>query len=431
MNAVHKFLFVSLDGLIGDTAWQVHKEGQDVKYFIANEKERSIADGFVPKVNDWESHVEWADVIIFDDVLGQGEHAKSLRDAGKYVIGGTPYTDKLEDDRTFGQNELKRHGISIIPFHEFSDFDSAIEYVKANPAAYVIKPSGEAQNIKRLLFVGHEDDGKDVIHVLESYKAVYADTVKVFQLQRRVRGVEIAVGAFFNGSTFMDPININFEHKLLFPGDIGPATGEMGTCMYWSGPNRIFRATLGKLEHRLAEEGYVGYIDVNCIVNGNGIYPLEFTARFGYPTITIQTDGLAMPVHEFLYGMASGELTKFKTKRGFQIGLRIVVPPFPFDDPKTFEANSKDRVIIFRKPNLDGVHIEDVKLVNDEWVVAGSSGVVLVVTGMGVSVKQAQAQAYQRVKNILIPNMYYRKDIGDRWFEDHDKLHTWGYLREN
>jgi phosphoribosylamine--glycine ligase len=46
-------------------------------------------------------------------------------------------------------------------------------------------------------------------------------------------------------------------------------------------------------------------------------------------------------------------------------------------------------------------------------------------------VKQAQSQAYQRVSNILIPNMYYRKDIGDRWFEDHDKLHTWGYLRES
>jgi phosphoribosylamine--glycine ligase len=25
--------------------------------------------------------------------------------------------------------------------------------------------------------------------------------------------------------------------------------------------------------------------------------------------------------------------------------------------------------------------------------------------------------------------MYYRTDIGDRWAEDSDKLHTWGYLR--
>ena len=44
--------------------------------------------------------------------------------------------------------------------------------------------------------------------------------------------------------------------------------------------------------------------------------------------------------------------------------------------------------------------------------------------------KQARAQAYARIKNITIPNMYYRDDIGERWFEDHDKLHTWGYLRE-
>jgi len=427
---VRKFLFVSLDALISDIAWQVRREGNEVRYAIASESEREIGDGFVDKVDDWQPHVDWADVIVFDDVMGQGEHAARLRASGKKVVGGTPYTDRLEDDRTFGQEELKKHGVSIIPFQEFTDFDAAMEHVRQNPAPYVIKPSGEAQNIKRLLFVGREDDGKDVIHVLESYKAVYADTVKVFQLQRRVRGVEIAVGAFFNGREFMLPININFEHKPLFPGNIGPATGEMGTCMFWSEPNRIFRATLAKLESRLAEEGYVGYIDVNCIVNGNGIYPLEFTARFGYPTIAIQSDGLAMPVGDFLHDMAAGTLGRFKTKKGFLVGLRIVVPPFPYNDPKTFAANSQDRVIIFRRPNHDGVHIEDVKLVNGEWVITGGSGVVLVVTGQGASVKQAQAQLYQRVRNVLIPNMYYRDDIGDRWFEDHDRLHTWGYLRE-
>ena len=426
-----RFLFVSIDALITDVAWTVTKEGHDVRLCIENPDEADIGDGFVAKVERWEEHVDWADVIVFDDVLGQGEKAARLRAAGKHVVGGTAYTDRLEDDRSFGQEELKKHGVSIIPFKDFDNFDTAIEYVKANPAMYVIKPSGEAQNIKRLLFVGQEDDGTDVIHVLQSYKAVYADTVKVFQLQRRVRGVEVAVGAFFNGRDFMMPINVNFEHKPLFPGNIGPATGEMGTCMYWSGPNRIFSATLAKLRNKLAEESYVGYIDVNCIVNGQGIYPLEFTARFGYPTIHIMSDGIAMPMADFLAGMADGSLSTFKTRKGFQIGLRIVVPPFPYNDPKTFAANSKDRVIIFRKPNHEGVHIEDVRMVNGEWLITGHSGVVLVVTGLGTSVKQAQAQAYQRVKNILIPNMYYRTDIGDRWHEDHDKLHTWGYLRDN
>jgi len=424
------FLFVSLDGLIGDVAWQVRKEGHSVKYYIESLADREIADGFVEKSTNWEADSDWADVIIFDDVLGQGEKAKRLRDRGKLVVGGSPYSDKLEDDRSFGQEELKKYGIPIIPYQEFTSFSEAISYVQANPSRYVIKPSGEAQNIKRLLFVGEEDDGRDVIQVLETYKKLWADRIKVFQLQRRVSGVEVAVGAFFNGREFIYPINVNFEHKKLFPGNIGPSTGEMGTAMYWSMPNRIFNSTLKKLEGKLAEECYVGYIDLNCIVNNNGIYPLEFTCRFGYPTISIQQEGMLIPMSELLYELARGTSFKIKTRKGFQIGVRIVVPPYPFGDQEAFETYSKDVAIIFKKPGKEGVHIEDIKLVNEEWLITGSSGVALIVCGVGQTMRQAQNQVYSRIKNILIPSMYYRTDIGDRWYEDSDRLHTWGWLRE-
>jgi phosphoribosylamine---glycine ligase len=73
------FLFVSLSGLISDIAWQVTKEGHEIKYFIADPKERDIADSFVPKVDDWESEVAWADVVVFDNTLGQGAKAQKLR----------------------------------------------------------------------------------------------------------------------------------------------------------------------------------------------------------------------------------------------------------------------------------------------------------------------------------------------------------------
>jgi phosphoribosylamine--glycine ligase len=184
------------------------------------------------------------------------------------------------------------------------------------------------------------------------------------------------------------------------------------------------------MEAKFKEEQYVGYIDINCIVNANGIYPLEFTSRFGYPTITIQSEGINMPMADFFLGMADGTLKTFKTKSGFQVGVRILMPPYPFNDQQTFDTYSKNAVILFKKPNLDGVHIGDVKLVNEEWMVAGDTGVVLVVCGTGPTVKEAQAQAYRRVGNVMIPGMYYRTDIGDRWYEDSDKLHTWGYLRE-
>jgi len=424
-----KFLFVSIDALISDIAWQTAKEGHQVKYYIQDKDYKDSADGFVEKTEDWKKEIGWADIIIFDDVLGQGEKAEKIRKEGKLVIGGTAYTDKLEDERSFGQEQLKKNGVNVLPFYEFTDFNEAIEFVKNNPNRYVIKPSGEAQNRKSLLFVGEEDNGADVIRVLESYNKVLPGVIKSFQLQKRISGVEIAVGAFFNGKKFITPININFEHKKLFPGDLGPPTGEMGTTCFWSEPNRLFTATLQKMETTLASEGYIGYIDLNCIVNANGIYPLEFTSRFGYPTISIQQEGIAIPIGEFLYNLASGEDFVLKTKKGFQIGVRIVVPPFPFKD-KIASANAKNSTIIFKKPDFNGIHIEDVKLVNGEWALAGESGVVLIVVGTGQTMKEAQKQAYHRIRNILIPHMYYRTDIGDRWIDDSDKLHNWGYLRE-
>lgn len=429
MEKKRKFLFISYDALITDIAWKIALQGHEVKYWIREDYAKDIGDGFVEKVDNWEEFKDWADLIVFDDVLGQGQMAEQLREEGHKVIGGTSYTDRLEDDRAFGQEELRKMKIPIIPYQAFSSFTDAVEFVKANPARYVIKPSGEAGNIKGLLFIGEEEDGQDVLHVLSDYEKAWSDKIPSFQLQKRVTGVEIAVGAFFNGKKFIYPININFEHKKLFPGNLGPSTGEMGTSMFWSGPNKLFNATLKKFEKKLAEEGFVGYIDLNCIVNGNNIYPLEWTSRFGYPTISIQEEAMITPIGEFFYDLANGNEPKLKVKSGFQIGVRVAVPPFPFRDMETFNAISKDSVIHFKK-NSDGTHIEDVKLVNGQWVVTGRSGVVLVVCGSGQSMKLAQTQVYNRLQNILIPHMYYRKDIGDRWQEDSDKLHSWGILRE-
>jgi len=423
---VRKFLFVSDEALIGDMAWQVKKEGHEVKYYIHRKQERDVCDGFVDKIDDWQSNIDWADVIVFDDV-GFGETADKLRKQGKAVIGGSVYGDKLEDDRNFGQDEMKSAGIAILPHWDFSNFDEAIKFIKDSPARYVVKPSGQAQNEKELCFVGQDEDGKDMLEVLDLYKTSWGSRMKEFQLQKFASGVEVAVGAFFNGSDFVYPINVNFEHKRMFPGDIGPNTGEMGTSMFWTNRNKIFEETLLKTKEKLATAKYVGYIDINCIANVRGIYPLEFTARFGYPTINIQMEGVLSEWGEFLYSLARGEKTDLKTKRGFQVGVVVAVPPFPFTDPQAFKKYSEDATVIMKK-TTDGIHIADIKMVEGKWRLAGQSGYALIVTGSGSTMADARKQAYNRVSNIMIPNMFYRTDIGEKWTEDSDRLQTWGYL---
>ncbi len=424
---MNNFLFVSDEALSTDLAWQLTKAGHSVKFFTKSQSEKDVGDGFVEKVDAWEPLKDWANVIVFDDI-GSGDLAGKLRAEGKSVVGGSVYTDRLENDREFGQKELREAGVATLNSWNFTSFDEAIDFVKKNPDRYVVKPSGNAQNEKELLFVGEEEDGRDVEQILVHYKMKWSNKIKFFQIQKYESGVEVAVGAFFNGRDFVYPININFEHKRLFPKNIGPSTGEMGSSMYWTKSNPLFENTLLKTKEKLAASGYVGYIDLNCIANSRGIFPLEWTSRFGYPTISIQMEGVTSEWGTFLADLAQGKDAPLRTKKGYQVGVVVAIPPFPFEDDKAFRKYSEDATILFKKPNLSGVHIGEVKLVEGDWHVAGRSGYVLVMTGSGPSMQDAINAAYQAVRNVMVPNMFYRDDIGQRWFRDVDMLLSWGYL---
>ncbi len=420
-------LFLSFEACAGDLAYRLKQEGYSVKWYVQSKADRVLYDGFLDHVEDWEPHKDWADLIIIDDVAF-GPLADRLRKEGKAVVGGSSYTDRLELDRDFGAQEMKAAGLTIPDSWEFESFDEAIKFVTKNPARYVVKPSGKAQNDKVLSFVGREEDGIDVVAILERYKKGWGSKVRRLQIQKFVSGIEVAVGGYFNGLEFVMPICINFEHKKLFPGEIGPATGEMGTSMFWTGPSRLYRETIEKMAPRLKEAGFVGYFDINCIATARGVYPLEITPRFGYPTVSIQMEGVQSSWGEFLSAIANHKPFNLKTQKGFQVGVVIALPPWPFADLDTFRKFSEDAVIIFTKPGMDGVHLGDVKLEEGDWKITGRDGYALVITGSGPTMEEAHKEAYSRVKTIIIPNMFYRTDIGFRWRHEGDLLHTWGLL---
>jgi len=96
-----KFLFVTNESLSADLAWQLKKEGHEVKMYCHSQAEKDVGQGFFEKVDEWETLKDWAEVVIFDDI-GFGAKAEQLRNEGKPVVGGSVYTDKLELDREFG-----------------------------------------------------------------------------------------------------------------------------------------------------------------------------------------------------------------------------------------------------------------------------------------------------------------------------------------
>src|SRR3989338_4290478 len=175
----YKFLFVSWESLSGDLAWKIKNEGHEVKCYIKNCTDEY--DGFLEKVPEWKPLVDWADIVVFDDI-GFGKEADKLRKIGKAVVGGSEYTDSLEDNREFGQSEMRRLGMLTLPSWDFDDYDKALQFIKDNPGRYVYKPSGFIpSDLKSLLFAGKDEDGKDLYEILEQNKKVFGKKIKQFQ----------------------------------------------------------------------------------------------------------------------------------------------------------------------------------------------------------------------------------------------------------
>jgi phosphoribosylamine--glycine ligase len=110
------------------------------------------------------------------------------------------------------------------------------------------------------------------------------------------------------------------------------------------------------------------------------------------------------------------------------VGVVVAVPPWPFEDEKAFRRFSEDAIVLWRRDMPEGIHPCEVKIVDGDWRLTGVSGYSLVVTGGGSTMLDARREAYNRVRNLMIPNMFYRSDIGERWTRDGDLLQSWGLL---
>jgi len=281
-------------------------------------------------------------------------------------------------------------------------------------------------------FVGEMDDASDMLALLSLYAARDAPGEAVdFILMRHLQGVEVGVGAYFNGQAFLEAACIDFEHKRFFPGELGELTGEMGTIVSYEGSRRLFDAVLAPLAGLLRDGGYCGYINVNLIANVEGLWPLEFTSRFGYPGYAICEALHQEPWEAIFRRMLHKDSLGLRTRPGFACGIVLTVPPFPYRHG--YEELSKGMPICLHQElgaaQQASLFFAEVAQVNGQLVTAGATGYVGVATGLGGTVAQANEAALRVARGVVVPNLRYRSDIGDRvQREDLQTLRSLGWL---
>lgn len=431
-----KILFITKDMVAPYLAILLKNEGHSVKLFIQDKDRKNNLDLLVDKTDNWKQELEWVDkdgLIIFDNV-GYGKIQDSLRKKGFNVFGGSEFGDKLENQREFCNEIFEKYGMKTRILKDFKKIEEAIDYIKENPKAWVIKQNGSM--LKSANYVGLFQDGKDTIDVLNNYlHNKFIDQTNI-TLQEKIEGVEIGVGRYFNGNDWVGPIEINLEHKKFCAGDVGPTTSEMGTLAWYDDNenNKLFQETLSKIKPYLQKINFKGDMEINCIVNETGAYPLEATPRFGSPIVHLQTEIHSSPWGEFLSSIAKGSAYNLNWKRGFGIVLLLALPPFPYKKINK-ESLSCGLNIYFDKVSqeeMKHIHFEAVARSNNgnRYYVSDNNGYILYVTSIGKTPEEARKKAYEITKKIIIPKIMYRNDIATKFIEeDQEKLKKWGYLK--
>lgn len=419
-----RILFVTEDFSGASLCARLAKEGHDVRAHVGNPAYAQTLDGWVEKISTLDAGLEWvgkSGLVVCDD-NSFGALQDRLRSDGFSVVGGSADGDLLEDDREHAQMVFAAHGLRHIPTHSFDSAEKAADFVKRAGGEWVVKHNGHADKIS--CYVGRLPDGRDVIDLLRNAARHEVGMPSRYALQKRVHGIEIGVGRYFNGTDWVGPIEINIEHKKLFPGDLGPKTAEMGTLLWYTADenNRLFREVVAPLKPYLREIGFRGDFDINCMVNEEGAWPMEATTRFGYPAVHAQMALHETPWGEFLKAVADGKSCDLRWREGYAVVVLVAVPPFPFC-PKICDCAVDPRglEIHFRKPpgpdDCPHIHFEGVAKETDStgaehYRLIDHTGYAMHITGHGATVEAALDAAYQRIDNVVIPRMYFRQDVG-------------------
>ena len=401
---------------------RLSEEGHDVRVSISEPECHGTLAGLVPRTEDWEADLPWLreagpdGIVLFENVsYARGARQDTLRAEGFNVIGGSAFGDRLENDRAYAQGVLRDLGMPVAALREFDTLAEAERFLDARPGRYVLKFNGDGFGAADT-YVGRLPDGRDVRAMVAAKFRQTGRARMGFVLMDHVAGIEMGVGAYFDGQRFLTPACLDWEHKRFFPGDLGEMTGEMGTVVTYARTERFFRRTLARMAPLLRQHGYCGYINLNTIVNQGGIWPLEFTCRFGYPGYAILDPLQRTPWSALFKAMVTRSGLAFATAPGFAVGIVLTTRPFPFirtqvPEPIGLPVLFEGELTAEDRRNL---HFGEMGLVGDTLVTAGYHGWTLVVTGTGDDIASAQAAAYRLADRVVIPNLRYLNDSGAR-----------------
>lgn len=412
-----RFLILSECGDGVGLAVRLKAEGHDVKLKIFDPIFEHQGFGLV----DYATEYQFGQTVIAD-CTSFGSILESFRDAGVSIFGGGAFADRLETDRKFSEEVMHSVGIDTPDSVSVMSWDDAAKQAQKfadKSGKVVLKPEGSLSGVVPSYVASNAEDA---LSMIEQFKHECGTHEVELTVQEFIEGVAVSTEGWFNGDEWLPGMfNHTIERKQFLNDDIGPSGGCTGNVV-WSCDSKdpLVTETLTKLTETMRKHRYVGAIDVNCVVNEEGVFGLEFTPRFGYDAFpTLLYSLVDFDFGSFIDTLSRGQSGDFILNEGFGAGVRLSLPPWPNEK---FHNDAGVCIQGFKEKDKECFYPYGVMLEDDVLKSSAGVGIVGVVNGFGESIEEAFAQAYKIVKRLRAPGLQYRTDLAEVCLKDFKAL---------
>lgn len=434
-------LIIDAEGMGLDIALRFADAGNDVRWFKYQEPNKPpTKDGQGFKgfkiVTDWREHLPWAreGLILTTGNWRFLHELDRYRDLGYKIFSPTVASAALEIDRAKGMEAMKSVGIEIAPYHTFKSLQEAQAFARKHDDCFVFKTMGD-EGDKSLSFVSCSP--AEMVGWIQN-KIDRGMVLKgPCMLQEKIDMLaEFGVSGWFGPDGFLpDRFQENVEHKKLFEGEIGPATGEMCNVASYVQDSKLAKDMLLPMAPILQALGHRGDFAIGVGIDKKGkAWPFEFTARLGWPAFFIQMASHKGDPAQWMRDLLDGK-DSLKVTNGVAIGVVMGQPMFPYgkSPPEKVEGNPIEGIDeIGDAAHPIGVMIGRGPKMKDGKVVDGptyqtTGEYVMVVTGMGRTIAKARDVAYGAVDKVKFPDAMFRRDAGLKLEKALPALHGFGF----
>jgi phosphoribosylamine--glycine ligase len=416
------------------------EEGCEVLLFVKKDRKNIIGKGIVPLATSLAQWLAWGakdpSTIYFFDQTAMGDLADQLRKSGKLVLNGGTFMDRLELDRSWGSEMVEKAGVLAPPTYKFNSISETIAFLQTNPkqvhgdGGWAWKPDKDIGCDATLV----AKDSQRIIDHVEHIRRRFSDNLKCI-LQEKIDGVAVSTARWWNGKTWVGPMQGTIENKKFLDGNLGPATGCSFNVVwfYWNEVEKIGEALKWDVlaDSFRKNNAPPGIYDINAMLNKKGAWFLEWTPRLGIDSEMTSQKGI-ISLKEFVYNLVMGKDVEHLFDKDFcYFDVRLSVPPYP---NSVESADYKSPALGVPVKGMDGLSqgmfvVGQMQYNPEEgFSVADDFGLLGYVVIKGRSMKKAYDELYKFIKEkLVIPDLQYRTDAVKTLQEDVDKMIEYGW----